>query len=145
MSATGMQAPGYLYYLFWLNYESKTPTYLRAFCQAFSPMASTVPEDGAEKCYYSDCTTLTTKKFRCILGHTVWMCNNCHRDRPVCPLELNNVGALCRAEEEEDYKTDTDLDGRPDSSEQSRDPLGNERETIERALQICQKACHDLP
>ena len=79
-------------------------------------MASTVPDDGAEKCYYwSDCKTLTTKRFRCILGHTVWMCSNCHRDRPVCPLDLDDVGALCRAEEK-DYKTDTDLDSRPDFS-----------------------------
>lgn len=55
-------------------------TYLRAFCQSFSPMASTVPDDGAEKCYYwSDCKTLTTKRFRCGLDHRVWMCGNCHK------------------------------------------------------------------
>ena len=42
------------------------------------------------------------------------MCSSCHRDRPVCPVALQG-GAVCRAGEE-DYKTDTDLDSRPDSS-----------------------------
>ena len=47
------------------------------------------------------------------------MCSSCYIDRigdhPVCPVALNRVGELCRAEEE-DYKTDTDLESRPDSS-----------------------------
>jgi len=78
-------------------------------------MASTVPDDGAEKCYYwSDCKTLTTKRFRCGLDHRVWMCGNCHKKRrTVCPVD--HAGALCRAEEK-DYKTDTELDSRRDFS-----------------------------
>ena len=70
-------------------------------------MASTVADDGAEECSCSDCKILTTKRFKCIAGHRVWMCRSCHKDHPVC--------SLCSAEEE-DYKTDTDLDSRPDSS-----------------------------
>ena len=42
------------------------------------------------------------------------MCGNCHKKRrPVCPVD--HAGALCRAEEK-DYKTDTELDSRPDFS-----------------------------
>ena len=42
------------------------------------------------------------------------MCGNCHKKRrPVCPVD--HVEALCRAEEK-DYKTDTELDSRPDFS-----------------------------
>ena len=115
----------YLYYLFWLNDDSKTPHTCDLFVIAFSPMASTAPtstdstddDDGAEKCYWSDCEIRTTKRFKCIRGHKVSMCSNCHRDRPVCPVALQGC-APCGAKEE-DYKTDTDLedlDSGPDSS-----------------------------
>ena len=69
--------------------------------------APTVVDDGAEECFWSKCKNLTTKRFQCSGGHRVWMCSSCYRDRPVC--------SLCSAEERE-YKTDTDLDSRPDSS-----------------------------
>ena len=83
-------------------------------------MASTVADDGAEECFCG-CNMLTTKRFVCVRSHKVWMCGNCHRYRPVCPVALQG-GAVCRAGEE-DYKTDTDLDSRPDSSFSLEDPL----------------------
>ena len=87
--------------------------------------SSTVADDGAEECSCSDCETLTTKRFQCIRGHKVWMCSNCHRDRPVCPL--------CGAEEE-DFKTDTDLESRPDSSVSLEEPFAELREKVARGF-----------
>ena len=86
-------------------------------------MASTVADDGAEKCYL--CDICTTKRFACVRGHKVWMCGNCHRDRPVC--------SLCSAQEEE-YKTDTDLDSRPDSSFSPEEPFAELHEKVSRGF-----------
>ena len=98
-----------------------------------SSTASTVLDDGAEKCSYSDCKTLTTKRFQCIVGHKAWMCSSCHRDRPVCPLALQG-GSLCGAKED-NYKVDTDLedlDSRPDSSVLLEEPFAELHEKMAR-------------
>ena len=95
--------------------------------------ASTEADDGAEECSCPDCKILTTKRFKCIVGHKAWMCSSCHRDRPVCPVALQG-GSLCRAKED-DYKTDTDLedlDSRPDSSVLLEEPFAELHELHEK-------------